>query len=222
MCGRFVLSSPASDIANEFSAERGLFDIEPSYNVAPSQKIVIIRNDGMNKLLKCRWGFVPAWVKDPDDSYRMINARAETVSEKPAFRNAFRNHRCIIVADGFFEWHMKNGKKKPVFIRMKNAGTFAFAGLYNVWTSSEGVLACSCAIITTEANDLLVQYHDRMPVILSKENYGLWLDPDMRDKKVLQSLLNPYSSDEMDAYYVSSKVNSPDYNAADILDQVKV
>jgi putative SOS response-associated peptidase YedK len=215
MCGRFVLSSPVSIIAEEFNAEHSLFDLEPSYNIAPTHKIVIVQKEGVNKLIQCRWGFIPAWAKDPKIGYKMINARSETIAEKPAFRSAFKNQRCLIVADGFFEWQREGKTKKPVYIKLKSDKAFGFAGLYSVWTSPEGEKACTCTIITTEANELLEPVHDRMPAIIPKEKYDIWLDPNVQDKDSLLTLLKPYNYPDIEAFYVSSKVNSPAYNSKD-------
>lgn len=222
MCGRFVLDSPISKIANEFRAEKCLFDIEPSYNIAPSQKIVIVTEEGGKKILQCRWGFIPSWAKDPAVGYKMINARAETVAEKPAFKRAFTNQRCLVIADGFFEWQKTGKKKDPIYIRLKSGRLLGFAGLYSVWTSPEGEHVCTCTIITTEANVLLEPIHDRMPAIIPGEHHDLWLDPAVHDKESLLPLLKPYDADEMEYYRVSSKVNSPANNSADLIEPVSI
>ena len=218
MCGRFVLSSPASVIAEEFHVDQYSLDLQPSYNVAPSQQIVIVRKEGVNKLAKCGWGFLPSWAKDPVEGRRMINARAETVADKPAFRAAFRDNRCLVVADGFFEWRKKGAKKTPLYIRLRSGMAFGLAGLYSVWTSPEGEKVCTCTIITTEANELLEPVHDRMPVIIPKDKHDLWLDPAEKDRDRLLALLRPYDPLEMEAFQVSSKVNLPSYNAADVIE----
>jgi putative SOS response-associated peptidase YedK len=170
MCGRFALSSTSSSISKEFGLEQALFSIQPSYNIAPSQPIIIIANEGEKKLLQCRWGFIPNWAKDPSIGHKMINARAETIAEKPSFREAFKNHRCLIPSDGFFEWRKEKGGKVPLFIHLKNGKPFSFAGLYSIWASPEGKELSTCTIITTTANKLLEPIHDRMPVIIPKEN----------------------------------------------------
>lgn len=212
MCGRFVLCSPVADIEIEFHIDNTAFTHDPSYNIAPTQNIVIIKKNGIKALTNCRWGFLPSWVKDPDAGNQMINARSETVAEKPSFRKAFKNQRCLIVADGFYEW-MKEGKKKvPVFIRLKSRKPFGLAGLYNLWTSPEGEETCTCTIITTEANEVLSSIHHRMPVILPRYRHDPWLDPKNQDTEKLLSLLQPYESGEMEFYTVSSKVNSPSFN----------
>ena len=213
MCGRFVMCSPVEDIVKEFNLGDTDFTHDPSYNIAPTQNIVIIKKNGIKALTNCRWGFLPSWVKDPDAVNQMINARSETVAEKPSFRKAFMNQRCIVVADGFYEW-MKEGKKKvPVYIRLKSRKPFGLAGLYNLWTSPENEEICTCTIITTEANEALSSVHHRMPVILPLESRDPWLDPKNRDTEKLLSLLQPYESGEIEFYTVSSKVNSPSFNS---------
>jgi putative SOS response-associated peptidase YedK len=215
MCGRFVLDSSIPDIANEFNIDQTYLEYEPSYNIAPTHYIVVVKKNGIKVLTKCKWGFLPSWAKDLAVGNKMINARAETVAVKPAFRKAFKNQRCLIVADGFYEWMKKGKVKTPVYIRLKSRKSFGFAGLYNMWTLPEGNDICTCTIITTEANELLAPIHNRMPVIMQKNEYGLWLDPNFHDTQKLLSLLKPYNSQQMELYTVSTKVNSPAYNSKD-------
>ncbi len=146
----------------------------------------------------------------------MINARAETVSEKPSFRTAFKKRRCLIVADGFYEWQKTDNGKRPYHVKMRDDSPFAFAGLWETWKNGEEIR--SCAIITTEANDLMGEIHHRMPVILPPENYGAWLDPDFDEKEALTALLKPYPSDEMEAYAVSRRVNKPANNDPNVVE----
>ena len=220
MCGRFVCISPAEKLAEEFRAENAIDELRPSYNVAPTQNIVIVKENGTRILTQCKWGLVPSWAKDESIGHKMINARAESVAEKPSFRIAFKNHRCLVVADGFYEW--KKGKvKTPVYIRLKSGKPFGFAGLYSLRTSQEGHEICTSTIITTEANYLLRSIHDRMPVVISKENYDAWLEPESYDKDKLISLLIPYESSEMECYTVDSKVNSPSYDAPENIKPVE-
>jgi putative SOS response-associated peptidase YedK len=214
MCGRFVRTSPAEVIAEEFGAENPLGEIGPSYNIAPSHDIVIVLENGSRVLAQCRWGFVPSWAKEVSIGYKMINARAESLAEKPAFRNAFRNHRCLVVADGFYEW-TKGRERTPVYIRLKSGKPFGMAGLYSYWSSPDGNEICTCNIITTEANEALARIHDRMPAIVSKENYDLWLDSGEHDAGKLQRVLTPYRSSEIEYHAVSKKVNSPSCNEPD-------
>lgn len=197
----------------DFSVGRVVEESEPHYNIAPSQNIIIIRREGANVMVACRWGFIPAWAKDEKIGYRMINARAETIDAKPAFRGAFRRQRCLVVADGFYEWKKERGKKVPFYIRMRSRRPFGFAGLYNIWIPPEGEGICTSTIITTDANDLLIAIHERMPAIIAPDRYDVWLDPDFDDQGVLTDLLTPYPSDLMEMYEVSPRVNSPAYDA---------
>jgi putative SOS response-associated peptidase YedK len=188
--------------------------LEPRYNVAPTQQVPIIRVLRTNpdtkerQLVPMRWGLIPSWADDPAIGNRMINARAESVSSKPAFRGAFRYRRCLVPADGFYEWRKEGKRKQPLYIRRKDGQPFAFAGLWEEW-EREGEVIEFCVIITTEANDLVSEFHDRMPVILNSSNYDLWLDPSVQDPEVLEPLLRPYPSDEMEVYSVSRLVNDP-------------
>jgi putative SOS response-associated peptidase YedK len=220
MCGRFVLCSPVEDIVNEFHIDTTSFTYNPSYNIAPTQNIVIIKKNAIKVLTNCRWGFLPSWAKDPAAGNKMINARSETVAEKPSFRKAFKNQRCLIVADGFYEWKKEGKKKVPFFIRLKSRKPFGLAGLYNLWTSPEGEEICTGAIITTEANEVLSSVHNRMPVILTRDRYDPWLDPKNQDTEKLLSLLKPCESGEIEFYTVSTKVNSPSFNAKENVEPV--
>jgi len=169
MCGRFVRITPIPVIAKKFKAKQLLTNLAPSYNIAPSQKILIINDEGVRQLVQCTWGFIPSWAKDPSIGNKMINARSETVAEKPSFRPAFRKKRCLVIADGFYEWRTEGKRKFPMYIHLKSGEPFGFAGLYNVWTSPAGEKTCTCTIITTEANEAVRPIHDRMPVILPKD-----------------------------------------------------
>lgn len=210
MCGRFVLQSAFDVIAQIFNLTRMNITIPTSFNIAPGQDIAIIVNDGgARRLTTCRWGFVPPWAKELNEGYKMINARAETVAEKPSFRQAFSKHRCLIVADGFYEWKNEGGKKTPVYVRLKNGKPFGMAGLYNLWTSPEGEKVCTSTIITTGANETLRPIHDRMPVITPADKVDLWLDPSVRETEKLLPVLGPYRDDELELYEVTAKVNSP-------------
>ncbi len=164
-----------------------------------------------------RWGLIPSWAKDPSIGNKMINARAETVSEKPSFRSAFKKRRCLIVADGFYEWQKTDGGKQPFHIKMNDSSPFAFAGLWETW-DKDGEAIRSCSIITTDANDLMNEIHHRMPVILHPEDYGVWIDSGFEEKEALMELLKPYPSDEMEAYAVSRRVNKPSNNEPSVLE----
>jgi putative SOS response-associated peptidase YedK len=214
MCGRFVRNSPISLIVEIFNVGSTMSGASASYNVAPSQEILIINDKGKRELVKCRWGFLPPWVKDLSEGSRMINARAETLDEKSSFKAAFKKQRCLIIADGFYEWKKEKRKKVPYYIRLKSAEPFGFAGLYNQWTSPDGEKICSCTIITSEANDLVATIHDRMPAIVPHEKVDMWLDPGFQDSEMLKRILRPYPSEEIEMYPVSSKINSVKMDSA--------
>jgi len=209
MCGRFTLTTNLGAIAKRFGVARFLEEVGPRYNIAPTQTVIVVSDDGTRSLTEMRWGLIPAWAKDPTIGNRMINARAETVATKPAFRVALRKRRCLIPADGFYEWQQVSRRKQPVYIVLKSREPFSFAGLWEIWISPDGEEVQSCTIITTEANELLKPVHDRMPVILTREAEAVWLDPLIQDPERLLPLLMPYPAEEMEAYPVSTKVNSP-------------
>jgi putative SOS response-associated peptidase YedK len=166
-----------------------------------------------------RWGLIPSWADDPGIGSRMINARSETVAEKPSFRRAFKKSRCLMLADGFYEWRKENGGKQPYYVWMKNGGPFAFAWLWESWNKDEGGGIHSCAIITTDANDLMTEIHYRMPVIMPPEYYELWLDPAVREPEELLPLLEPFPAADMEAYPISLRVNSPSNDGPDCVER---
>ncbi len=217
MCGRFVRYSSIQDILTEFDVEGPAVDLPPSYNVAPSHEVVSIINDGKKRIVLCKWGYIPSWAKDPATGYKMINARAESVGDKPSFKYAFTHTRILVVANGFYEWHTQGKVKIPVFIQLKTGRPFGFAGLLSIWTSPGGKQVHTCTVITTNANKLLAPVHDRMPVIIHKKDEDLWLDPANQDKQFLTSLLRPYAHEEMKFYHVSALVNSPSNNSPDCI-----
>ena len=231
MCGRFSQSFDGS--ANEEFRRTSFADTflvntkdfpAPRYNVAPSQLVAAIfqlRNCDQRQLHMFRWGLLPAWVKDPTNYNKPINARSETVTEKPSFRAAFRYRRCLIPADGFYEWRKAprtKSKKQPYFFSLQDRTPLAFAGLFEEWESPAGEFIESCTILTTTPNELVAPIHDRMPVILDPQDYALWLDPsfDKSDHRLL-SLLKPYSTAAMTVFPVSTIVNSPDNDTAECL-----
>jgi len=198
MCGRFILLADLLKIAEAFDIQEIDCEVHPGGNISPGEKVVSIVRDGINRLVEFQWGLIPPWAKDPAISYKMINARAETVAEKPSFREAFRKHRCLIISDGFYEWK-KDGKRKiPMRIMLKSGEPFVFAGLYSNWRSPDGRVIQSCAIITTDANELIAPIHDRMPVILAKKDQQEWIDPDEKDSGKLLSMLKPYPPGDME------------------------
>jgi len=217
MCGRFARSTKPDVVIREFGVRKALAEPVPGYNIAPGQDIIILNNQGEKQLVTSRWGFIPYWAKDPVSGCRMINARAETVAEKPAFMAAFLDHRCLVIADGFFEWQKDEKGKMPYYIHLISGRPFGFAGLYSTLTSPQGESICTCTIITTDANELLSPVHNRMPVIIPKNKEDLWLDPGMQDQNILRGLLRPYPAKEMEMYPVSPKVNSPKFNSPDAL-----
>jgi len=205
MCGRFALFSTKWVIGEEFEVIE-LEELEPRYNVAPGQDVAaVMLSDGTRTVENFRWGLVPHWAKDPRMGSRMINARTETLTEKPAFRDAFASRRCLIVADGFYEWR-KVGMKNPVYFSMSDGKPFGLAGLWESWTPPDGRELKTCTIITTSPNDLVKDVHDRMPAIIPREKRSEWLDPET-DIDSVHSLLGPYRTEEMQARDVSKLVN---------------
>jgi putative SOS response-associated peptidase YedK len=213
MCGRFVRITPISILALKFKADQVVPDLAPSYKIAPSQEIVIINDEGVRQLTQCKWGFIPLWAKDSSIGYAMINARSGTVARKPAFRSAFKKKRCLVIADGFYEWRAEGKKKFLMYICLKSCECFGFAGLYNVWKAPDAQQLCTCTIITTGANEAVKPIHNRMPVILPRDKEDMWLDPANEDKEQLLSVLKPYPADQMLVYEVSTDVNSPLFNS---------
>ncbi len=183
--------------------------LEPRFNIAPGGDVAVVVNRGARRLEMFHWGLIPRWAKDPSIGNRLINARAETAAEKPSFRAALRQRRCLVLADGFYEWKGKSAPKTPMYMRMKNGAPFAFAGLWETWQPPAGMAIESCAILTTEPNSLLAPIHNRMPVILTRKDYAAWLDPKPCAGAQLVELLQPFPADRMEAYEVSTLVNRP-------------
>ena len=209
MCGRYSLTSNMDDLQARFDFEARDLVYRPRYNVAPTQTVLSVVNDQGNRAEFMRWGLIPFWAKDPKIGARMINARAETVGQKPAFRNALRKRRCLILADGFYEWQKQAGKKVPMYIAAKSREPFAMAGLFETWKSPSGENVRSCTIITTLPNSLMESIHNRMPVTLAQDAEATWLDPEIDDAADVMPLLMPCPADQLEAYPVSSLVNSP-------------
>jgi len=217
MCGRFALAADRADLQDAFPEFALLEQLAPRYNIAPTQPVLVIPNDGTGKADFFVWGLIPSWAKDPSIGTRLINARAETLAEKPSFRAAYRYRRCLILADGFFEWQAPttivsqagSKVKIPHYIRLKSGRPFAFAGLWEDWHAPDGSQVKSAAIITTQPNELMARLHNRMPVILPPDAYAHWLEPEPRQPADLQRLLVPYPAEAMSAYPVSTLVNSP-------------
>ncbi|MBM4326790.1 MAG: SOS response-associated peptidase [Deltaproteobacteria bacterium] len=213
MCGRFVLMALGKLVAEQFELDDEP-NLEPRYNIAPSQQVAAvcrIPETKKRELRMFRWGLIPFWAKDEKIGHKLINAKSETVAEKPAFRAAFKHKRCLIPADGFYEWKRREGKKtkQPHFIRMKNGEPFALAGLWENWESPEGKIIESCVILTTNSNNLIQSLHDRMPVIVLPQDYELWLNTAITDTENLKRLFTPHPQEAMEAYEVSVFVNGP-------------
>ena len=217
MCGRYSLKTPADILAKQFRVSK-VPALSPRFNIAPSQPITIVRLRALQngrEMELVRWGLIPSWAKDPGIGNKMINARAETVSEKPAFREAFARSRCLVPADGYYEWQRQGRmgeRKQPFYIRMRDERPFAFAGLWERWTGPDEQVIESCAILATEPNEPLKEIHDRMPVILDPNDYEQWLDPYIRQAELLQPLLRPYRNDALTAFPVGLRVNDPTHD----------
>jgi putative SOS response-associated peptidase YedK len=216
MCGRFTLHTSPEQIAAQFGVEEP--QLADRYNIAPTQPVGIVRLDRSatgREWALVHWGLIPSWAKEPSIGARMINARGETVAEKPSFRAAMRRRRCLLPADGFYEWKREGRGKQPYYIRLRSQEPFAFAGLWETWMSPDGSELESCTLITTEPNELMATLHDRMPVILAPEDYEQWLgtgkDADAREIDQLRHLIRPFDAKLMEAYPVSQKVNNPQH-----------
>ncbi|PWH12901.1 MAG: hypothetical protein DDG59_15080 [Anaerolineae bacterium] len=209
MCGRFTLTAEISELQKVFPWVEFPKEMSPRYNIAPSQPVAVISNHNPKRVDFFVWGLIPNWAKDAQIGNRLINARAETLAQKPAFRGPYRYRRCLILADGFYEWQKEGKVKRPFLIRLKLAKPFAMAGLWDSWQSADGSEIYSCTIITCEANDLVKPIHERMPVILPSSAYQLWLTMSEMNLRQLEVLLQPYPASEMEAFAVSSLVNNP-------------
>jgi putative SOS response-associated peptidase YedK len=211
MCGRYTLTVPGEQVAEMFDLAETP-QLEPRYNIAPTQQVPAIRVErpgGERRLSFFHWGLIPHWSKDPSIGNRMINARSETAAEKPSFRTPFKRRRCLVVADGFYEWKKRgSGPKQPYYVHLAGGDPFAFAGLWEHWRG-DGEEIESCTLLTTRPNELMKPLHDRMPVILPSAAYDLWLDPSVDDREQLEELLQPYDPEPMEAYPVSTYVNRP-------------
>jgi putative SOS response-associated peptidase YedK len=211
MCGRFTLIAPGEAVAELFQLT-DIPNLAPRYNIAPTQPVAAVRvneKNGDRELTHFYWGLIPRWAKDPKIGSRMINARSETAAEKPSFRVAFKYRRCLVPADGFYEWQKLNGQKQPVRIQMEDGGPFAIAGLWERWASPDGSEIESCTLLTTEPNELLQDVHNRMPVIIAPRDFDLWLDPGAQHPGEVQHLLRSYPAGDMSYYPVSTHVNNP-------------
>ncbi len=228
MCGRYTLSNPSGsfsetpDIDARFLAEfveTGW--LKPRFNIAPTQDVPVITNEGSRRIEKMRWGLVPFWAKDVKIGSRMINARGETVAEKPAFRASFRSKRCLMPATGFYEWRREGKSKTPMLIRLKGGGYFSMAGLYDRWKDPDGNWLSSCTIITTGPNELMSPIHDRMPVILPEEAEAAWINLEVDSADELKPLIRPFPAASMEAFEVSAAVNSSKNQGPELIEPVE-
>lgn len=219
MCGRFTLTVNPGELQDMFNEYTFPEQFAPRFNIAPTQPVLAISNDGKHRADFFMWGLIPSWSKDPSIANKLINARGETIAEKPSFRGSFKYKRCLIPADGFYEWKAQTDSKSktPYFIHMKDRKPFALAGLWDEWHSPEGDTIRTCTIITTEPNDLMKTLHNRMPVILNPKDYAVWLNTAPQTPDDLLHLIKPFLSEKMSAYPVSSMVNSPHNDRSELI-----
>ncbi|MBE0700014.1 MAG: SOS response-associated peptidase [Anaerolineaceae bacterium] len=218
MCGRYTITFSADSAREDLGIVQMPEDYQPRHNVAPTQAVAVVVNAAERKAEWMRWGLIPYWAKDPSIGSKLINARSETISEKPAFKNAFNKRRCLVLADGFYEWKKgagPKGRSQPYYFRQEDAKPFAFAGIWEFWRSPDAGEVRTCSIITCEANGLVKPVHERMPVILSGQDMWAWLSPDQPGD--LLTLLKPYPAERMTAYQVSTQVNRPELDIPDLI-----
>ena len=222
MCGRVTIQTPALAIARELNLAGVRSAIErPRYNLAPTQQMPVVLNDGTRLLDTARWGLIPSWAKDPALGNKLINARSETVSEKPSFRSAFKRRRCLVLVDGWFEWKQSTKPKTPYYFHRQDGRPMAFAGLWEEWTAPDtGEVLRTCTILTTGPNAVMAPIHDRMPVILQPEAQDIWLRPEPQEATTLQPLLMPDEASPLELWEVSRVVNSPTNDVAACVERV--
>lgn len=222
MCGRFTRKENLQHLAELLGLPIPP-PLAPRYNITPSQLVACVRtnpNTSQREWVELKWGLVPSWAMDPNIGHQLINARSETVAQKPSFRHAFKQQRCLVLADGFYEWKRDGKTKQPYYIRLKDHRPFAFAGLWERWGKQDPA-AESCSLITIHANSLMEPIHHRMPVILPEEAYSLWLDPTLKNTVYLSGLLKPYEANEMEAYPVSTIVNNPRNDYSECIEAIE-
>ncbi len=221
MCGRFTITLEPAFFQQELDLGKVPSEWTPRYNTAPSQDIPAVTNPAVRDVEMLRWGLIPSWAKDPKIGFRMINARSETIQEKLSYRNAFKQHRCLILADGFFEWQKSSQKgipKRPFYFQLASSTPFAFAGIWETWRPPEGDAVRTCSIITCPPNDLVADVHNRMPVVLDKTTCWSWLADQPAD--ALQAMLAPYPADKMRAHPVGLAVNNPRNNSPECVQRL--
>lgn len=213
MCGRFALHHATAEVAEHFGAEQLSIELAPRYNIAPSQPVAVVRQRGVRSLDACKWGLVPSWAKDPKIGNRMINARAETLAEKPSYKSALKRRRCLIPASGFYEWRREGEEERiPTYIHALDESLLALAGLWEEWRSPEGEALHTCTILTTQANAFMAPIHARMPVILPPAACEQWLDQEQQDLEPLLALLQPWAGDELASHAVGRQVNAASFD----------
>jgi putative SOS response-associated peptidase YedK len=226
MCGRYGISVTREELKDYLSEHYNISVLDenitvPRYNIAPGQSVISLINDGTKfRVGLLKWGFIPSWAKDEKIGYKMINARSETLKEKPAFKKSFYQRRCVIIADGFFEWYRTTSTKTPYYFYLKNNKIFGFAGLYTAFIREDGTKLYTCTIITTKANTLMKDIHERMPVILTEDSSKLWLDPSVKDSDVLEKILVEYDPSEMELHQVSRRVNKTENDDVDLIRRI--
>ncbi len=223
MCGRYTLIESDEDLEAWFEAViKEIEEVGPNYNVAPTHNMPVVgqNREGQRTIQQFRWGLLPFWAKEKKVGYSMINARAESVDTKKSFKRSFERYRCLIPASGFYEWKGQKGNKTPYYIHPTHEPMFAFAGIYNVWESPEGEKIPTYSIITTDANEKMSDLHDRMPVMLLKEEWDEWLNPENHNTKALKQLLTPFPDDAIDFYQVDKAVNNVRNNSEELLEKV--
>ncbi|MCC7264656.1 MAG: SOS response-associated peptidase [Candidatus Latescibacteria bacterium] len=220
MCGRFALHHATAEVSEYFGVEHLSIELTPRYNIAPTQPVAVVRQRGVRRLDACKWGLVPSWAKDPKIGNRMINARAETLAEKPAFKNALKRRRCLIPASGFYEWRQEGEERFPTYIHPRDESLLALAGLWEEWQSPEGEQLLSCTILTTGANAFMSAIHTRMPVILPPVAREAWLDSATQELEPLLALLQPLAGDDLAAHTVGRQVNTAAFDAPSCIQPV--
>lgn len=218
MCGRFVIKLD-DNFYFRYEIDEVL-GLESNYNVAPFSNIPVVVKNSPKKVVKMKWGFIPSWAKTYNPKYAVINTRAESIDEKPYFKSSFKKSRCLIPATGFYEWKREGDEKTPYYFHMKDSSYFSFAGIYSIWKNENNEDIYTCSIVTTTPNKEMESIHDRMPVILSKEDEEIWLDKTIEDENILKPLLKPYTDSKLDVYEVDKKVNSPKNKGEDLLVKV--
>jgi putative SOS response-associated peptidase YedK len=221
MCGRYTLHHTTQQIAQRFGVDQVLIDVPERYNIAPTQSIAVVTENSPRTLQAMQWGLIPSWAQDPGIGSKMINARAETLAEKPSYKTALVRRRCLIPADGFYEWQKAGAGKQPMRIHKPNDGLFGFAGLWDEWRSPDGTPLRTCTIITVAPNALMAPIHNRMPAILRPEDEAAWLNPTTKGVNDLLALLQPYPDAELEAYRVARIVNAPTADRADCIAPVE-